>query len=72
MDINVVKEAIKEFYSSPEYEYIVFLMDKDIIISKCLVNEMVVYYDTLKVTIEDSIIYYNISDIKIIHLSKEK
>lgn len=72
MDINVVKESIKEFYSSPEYECIVFLMDKDIIISKCLVNEMVVYYDTLKVTTENSIIYYNISDIKIIHLSKEK
>ena len=72
MNVNVVKEVVKEFYSSPEYKQIIFLMDGgDIIISKDLVNEMIVYYDTLKVTtIQDSIIYYNISNIKIIHLEK--
>jgi hypothetical protein len=69
MNVNVVKEVVKEFYSSPEYEQIIFLIDDDIIIHKDSVNEIIVYYDTLKVTtIRNSIIYYNISNIKIIQL----
>ena len=69
MNINVVKDAVKEFYSNPEYKCIIFLIDDNIIISKDFVDEIVVYYDTLKVTTEGLIIYYDISNIKIIKLS---